>query len=500
MLKELIKVFGETVIYGLTGVASTLASVFLVPFYTRVLTPEEYGISALIGTLFTIMVAVANMGMGSAIFRTYFRAKEKERPVVAGTSLISQTFFPFVISALLFILANLISRMLFGIGSQAYLIQLASVALFFNAGIVVPLALLRAAGKPANYVSINLVKLFLTIIISIILVVNLRFGLLGVYWANLIGAVAGYIMGMWYCIRGVRLVFSKSWFIEMTRFGLPLVPAGLAMWVINSSDRYFLNAFASTADVGIYNVGYKVGSLVTLVVSAVQLAYSRFMFSIYNDRKDAKYFFKKISTYFFLVIFTFALAISIFSKEVIQIFTGSAFHSAYIVIPLVSLSYVAYGLYFNFTTGVYVVGKSYFSAISAAIAGVSNLVLNYFLISRFGMIGAAVSTLASFIILAAVQLKFSQSIYKIPFEFKRLLIVLMVGGGLIYASTLVSFSLLLSIVIKSLLLLSFPILLHILGFFDEREIKKIVRIWEIAKSARFRPAAVLDSIRQELIT
>jgi O-antigen/teichoic acid export membrane protein len=499
MFKEIIKVFGETIVYGVTGVASTLASVFLVPFYTRVLTPFDYGISALIGTLFTILVVVANLGMGSAIFRSYFEARDKEREVVAGTSFISQTIFPFLISAATFLMSRSISRALFGNDDSTFLVKLSSVALFFNAGIVVPLALLRAAGKPTNYVSISLVKLFSTIAFSILLVVVLRLGLPGVFWANLFGAVLGYLMGLGYTIRRIKLVFSKYWLREMLRFGVPLIPAGLAMWVLNSSDRYFLNHFFGTADVGIYNVGYRVGSLITLVVGAVQLAYSRFVFSIYNDRNDAKYYFKKISTYFYLLIFTCALLLSVFAKEAIQILTGSAFHSAYVVVPLISLSYVAYGLYFNFGTGIYVMGKTYLSAISTALAGGTNLVFNYFLISKFGMMGAAVSTLASFLILALIQLKFSQRVYRIPFEFKRFLTVLAIGGVLIYVSTLVNFGLIASLSIKSLLVLAFPVLLYFAKFFEERELQKLLTIWAAVKSSRGNPKVFLDSMKQDLI-
>src|SRR3989304_1721596 len=121
MFKELVKVFGETVIYGLTGVASTLASVFLVPFYTRILSPDDYGVSALIGILFSIFVVIANLGMSSAIFRSYFIAKGNERGKVAGTALVSQTIFPFLISLVAFLAAGVISRVLFGNGSNTYL-------------------------------------------------------------------------------------------------------------------------------------------------------------------------------------------------------------------------------------------------------------------------------------------------------------------------------------------------------------------------------------------
>lgn len=501
MLKELTKVFGETVIYGVTGVASTLASVFLVPVYTRIFTPSDYGVSALLGTLFSIIVVIANLGMGSAIFRVYFMAKELlVRKKIAGTAFISQTLFPLAISVLCVLLAGQISLVLFGTKEHTFLVVLSSIALFFNAGIMVPLALLRAEGHPTNYVSINIVKLVSTIVVSIFLVVFLRSGLVGVFWGNLVGAAAGYVLGLFYTFKRISLSFSARWLVEMLNFGLPLVPAGLAVWILNSSDRYFLNYFAGTADVGIYNVGYRVGSILTLVTGALQLAYPRFLWSIYHEKPNPKDYYKKITTYFFLLTFSTAFLISVFAKEAIQILTGEGYHSAYTVVPLVAFSYVFYGLFQNFGSGNSLVNKTYLSAIATILAGSLNLVLNYFLIMRFGIMGAAFATFLSFLALALIQLFFSQRSYRIPFEFYRMFLVFVVGGFLVYVSSLVEFGLLLSLIVKSLLVLALPAFLYLIGFFEKREINKITKLWELAARAKFKPGAILEGIRQDMIT
>jgi O-antigen/teichoic acid export membrane protein len=252
--------------------------------------------------------------------------------------------------------------------------------------------------------------------------------------------------------------------------------------------------------VGIYNVGYRVGSLVTLVAGALQLAYPRFLWSIYNEKPNPKDYFEKINTYFYLITFSFALGVSVFAKEAIQVLTGSAFHSSYIVVPLIAFSYVAYALYQNFGTGVAVMKKTYLSAIATFVAGALNLLLNYVLISRFGMMGAAVATLLSFTALALIELQFSQRVYKIPFEFKKLFIVLMIGGVLVYASTLINLGLVLSLVVKAVLVLSFPVLLLVFGFFEERELKKLAQIWLFIKKAHFHPKKIFDGVKQEMIT
>ena len=116
------------------------------------------------------------------------------------------------------------------------------------------------------------------------------------------------------------------------------------------------------------------------------------------------------------------------------------------------------------------------------------------------MIGAAASTLLSFVSLAFLELYFSQRVYPIKIEFKRLFTVAVVGGGLTYLASLVSGGLLVSLAIKILIFAAFPVLLYLLGFFEERELNKLSKIWLLVRKSHFRPKMILDGIRQEMIT
>lgn len=499
MFRELVKVFGESIVYGVTGVATTLVSVFLVPIYTRVLSPADYGIIALLTTLSNIIGVIAAMGMGSAIFWAYFRAKKEERGTVVFTSFLFQTIFTLLISSALFFLAAPISRILFSNYANASLVKLSAGAVFFNAGILVPLALLRAEGAPSKYITITILKLVSTVVLSILFVVFLRLGVPGVFWANLLGSGIGYLFGLIFTLGRLSFSFSFSWLRRMLSFGAPMMPAGLAMWALNSSDRYFLNTYTSTSDVGIYNVGYRVGAVVALVVGALRLAYPRFMWSVLREKPNPKDYYRKIITYFFLISFVTAFVISVFSREAVEILTGSSFHEAYVVVPFVALSYVAFGMYQNFATGVTVLKKTYFSTLAALGGAVFNLVMNYILISRFGMMGAAVSTLLSFIFLALLELRFSQRIYPISFEFGRMLKATLVGVVLVAVSASLDLDILPALFVKSLLFLVFPALLYLFGFFEKRELKKLSQIWLFVKKSRFRPKQIFDGIKQEMI-
>jgi O-antigen/teichoic acid export membrane protein len=499
MLKELLKVFGHSIVYGLTGMLSTFISVLLIPIYTRILTPAEYGVIALLTTLSLIILIFASMGMGTAVFWAYFNAKEEERKEVVFTAFLFLTIFPLLVSIIFYLSSGLINRLVFGNTDNILLVRLSALTIFFNAGIMIPLALLRAEGKPSKYVLVTLSQTLAAVILSICFVVVLRWGVAGAFWASLFAAIFGYIFSLLFTVNRMAPRFSYHWLGEMLRFGAPMMPAGLAMWALNSSDRYFLNAFAGTADVGIYYVGYRVGMFVMLIVGAFQLAYGPFMFSIFNERPNPKEYYRKIATYYFFVIFSIALCLSIFGKEIIQILTGPNFHASYMVVPFAAYSYVAFGLYNIFSTGVSVMRKTYLSTISVLLSGILNLTLNFILISKFGMIGAAIATFISFFALAGIELAFSQRIYKILYEFRRFVTISIVGVLLIVLASMINLGLITSILIKTALLAMFPIVLYMIGFFDKREVEIFKKLVNLVKSTRGNPIQLINAIKEKAI-
>src|SRR3990167_8672982 len=119
---EILRVFKHSVVYGLTGITSTFAALFLVPIYTRILSPSDYGIIAILNTLTAILIVIFNLGMGSAIFWAYFRAdNEEEKKKVVGTALIFQLLLPLVFTLILIATSPFFNMILFQSSQPVYL-------------------------------------------------------------------------------------------------------------------------------------------------------------------------------------------------------------------------------------------------------------------------------------------------------------------------------------------------------------------------------------------
>jgi O-antigen/teichoic acid export membrane protein len=295
----------------------------------------------------------------------------------------------------------------------------------------------------------------------------------GILWASFIAQGA---IGVWsfsWLLRetGIKVVWAKI--LRALRYGLPLVPSGLALWVVALSDRYFLSRYNGLDAVGVYSLGYQLGTAPMFVFSAFQLAWPQFAFRIAED-PHAGSTYARLTRYAALGGGMAFLILSLFAREWVGLLAGGAFREAYRVIPLVALAHLFNIAYFLFATGITIKEKTGWLPLITGISGVANLAANFLLIPRFGPIGAALATLAGYLILAGLTYVFSNHFLPVPYEFGR------IGGimGVLLLVWLVSILVnswppyLLSLGGRMVLCLAFPLLVILFGGVSKDEVKK----------------------------
>jgi O-antigen/teichoic acid export membrane protein len=233
---------------------------------------------------------------------------------------------------------------------------------------------------------------------------------------NLIAFVVFSGVGLWMTRSSYAFVFSSERLKELLHFGVPLVPLSLAHYVMTYSDRYFLRHFSGLNEVGLYAVGYRLASVVGLLVFGFQSAWGPFVYSTYKE-KEAKEVFARTFDYASVVVCFAILVLSLFSREVLSVFTTADYVEAYAVIPFISASIAAYGFGACFGIGIGIAKKNIHRAWGGMLAAVLNLGLNYLLIPHSGMVGAAVASLVSFLLLDVILMIISQRYYHVEFRF-----------------------------------------------------------------------------------
>ena len=474
MIKQLKQLSAQSAIYGLGSLFNTVLGFVLIPLYTRYLSPADYGVYSLMVIIAQVATTVAAMGMASAMFREVIYHEADE------TEVISTTINFLVIEALVFFVALMvIAPQLAGtlLGSEEYttLVRLLFVGSLLSMTDLVVMAALRIRTQPALYSTLVVTKFAAGIFFNILFIVVLQQGLAGLIYTRLAQGILSTTINVVILSRNWHPRISWTILRRMLNYGVPIMPVAIASIALTSSDRYFLQHYASNTEVGIYSLGYKLGMVVSMMVRAINLAWGAQLFVI-AKQPNAELKYSRILTYYLAALGFVGLVISVLSREALHILTSPAYYDAYTVVPLIVLSYIFFGAMYMTNIALPVQGRTKYNTPIVIGAAVLNLGINAVLIPPFGMMGAAVSTVLSYLALLIVQAAVNLHFWYIPYEYGRIA-RLGVAWAVIYGVSLLiqTPSPWLGGALKGVLLLLFPVLLYILGFYSDEELKLIRR-------------------------
>jgi len=410
------------------------------------------------------------MGLSSATFRSYLRVDtEEERNTVITTIVFLVLFVSISITIPLLYKSNWIAKALLGGKIYQGAIILVLLTTFFKILIKIPFLIMRAREESKKYATFSVLNALTAISGAIIFVVVLKKGFIGILMSQVITAGVFCIILLPMLIRDIPLRFSFKEAKELLSFGLPLIPAGIGMFIITLSDRYFLKHYSTLHQVGLYSLGYRFGEIIWFFTWAFRIAWPQFLFANEKD-PDANSLYSKITTYYLGVTGFICLAVSLLSKEIIKIMAAPGFFEAYKVVPLIALSLLLQGLFVVGTVGINLKNKTGWLPLTVGSAAVINLILNYLWIPKYGMMGAALATLVAYFVQFLFSVGISLKFYPISYEYTRLIKIIVVSLVIYSISHIVIFdSIAPSIASKLLLISIYPVGLLAFGFFTKQE-------------------------------
>jgi O-antigen/teichoic acid export membrane protein len=466
---ELKRLGKHSAVYGLGGLVSRILAVLLLPLYTRYLSPSDYGKVETLIALTTVVGIVLRMGIHSAFFRFYFDSPEPEhRRLVLRTSF----WFTMAMATAGLIVgvafSPWISDLLFGTTDDAELVAAAFVGLWAGMNYEQLTSLFRVEERSTAFVAASLSNVLLTIGATLILVVAFDKGPIGVIVGNFTGTLLVYAALVGYRREQLGLQFDRGLLREMNRFGTPLVPTALFLWVTNFSDRLFLVQLADVTEVGLYSVGVRIASAMVLLLTAFRLAWPAFAYSI-EDEGEARRTYAYVLTYLVLVATWVATALALLSPWIVDWIADPAFDESSRVVGPLAFAAVAFGAYIVVAIGVGRARRTQFNWVVTGVAAAVNIALNLVLIPPYGMIGAAVATVAAYTTMFVGMAWWSQRIYPVPYQWRRVATAAGAGIALVAVGKLAGGGL----PIASLLALAYPLALFVLGFYLPAERKAI---------------------------
>jgi O-antigen/teichoic acid export membrane protein len=469
LAKRLAELARHSAVYGLGTLVSRFIAVLLLPVYTRYLSPADYGLIETLIALSAVLTVLLAAGVKSAFFRFYF--DEPERP---GRLRVIRTSFWFTMASataglaggLLF--AGPISDLLFGTSNHADLVRAAFVGLWAHVNYEQMTSLFRVEQRSVAYLIATLINLVLTVGATLLLVVALDKGPIGVIVGNFTGTLVVYAGLLAYRREQLGLELDRPLLREMNRFGMPLVPSALFLWILNFSDRFFLVKLAGAREVGLYSIGVRVASAIILLLAAFRTAWPAFAYSIEDDREAARAY-SYVLTYIVVITSWMALALGVLAPWLVRLLTTEEFYDAQRVVAPLAFAAAAFGAYVVVVIGIGRARQTRSNWVISGVAALLNVGLNVALIPPFGMMGAAVATIGAYAALFLGMAWKAQRVFPVPYQWRRVTIAL----GVAIALTVIGRAFDVPLAAAIALVAVYPVVLLPLGFYLPEELRRM---------------------------
>jgi O-antigen/teichoic acid export membrane protein len=421
-VKQVKSLASDSVIYGLAGIISRMITVFLVPIYTRIFKPSDYGIISLINATFFVVGMLSICALDNSAARWYYdTSDDTERKKTIASWFWFQLALGTALCSIMIFSGPIFFRYVFDVQQKRlWLIWLfPCFTLITNILPGIIWNWYRFSRKPKATIIYTLSQSLLTIGLTVLFVVVFKWGILGVYAALFISSFVFSCIGVAVLRDWINLkYFERKRLQEMLRFSLPLVPAAIAFWLINSTDAYFIQFFRNQSEVGLFSVGASLASGVALFTGAFQQAWGPFAFSIINE-PDVKRTYANVFLVFGVVSSIILLAMFLFSPEILMLLTTPQYYHSAWVASILSINIILIGFSYIASIGTNIVKNNTHYSIGVFAAACVTVVLDIILIPMWGKEGSAIATVLAQLIVPVYLFYHANRLYPVNYPFGR---------------------------------------------------------------------------------
>jgi O-antigen/teichoic acid export membrane protein len=493
--------------YTAASILSKVIAVALLPLYTRHLTLADYGNAEVMFAAVVSVSIVVRLGLIEALLRFYYREGEDADAVVASS--FAGIFWLATLGALLALpFAGPIAEALLNPKTPAEAGQMADLARISIGGLWAltlfeyMLTLFRLEERARAFFLTTLVNVLVTIALTVVLVVVASEGARGLLLASYASGAATVLVLIALQWRRLSLRFDRTLLRRLLRFGLPTMPAEVSLYLLNFVDRIILVHSVSAAAVGLYSLAVKFAQAVNVLVRGFQLAWPPLAYSIREDG-EARRVYASVVTLFVAGCAFVVTGMWLFSRWIVRALAAPEFFGAYKVIGLISVAVTLYALYMVMVVILGRTGRTEFNFPAALGALASNVALNLVLVPAWGIVGAGVALVASYLVVVALMYGFTQRLFPVPYQWGRLARVVLASAVLVaLAELFVPTAGLAGFLARAALLAVYPLALLASGFFTRGERAWLARLRHPAvvlagvASLRAQPAAVEGDVSE----
>lgn len=424
-IKQLSK---HTLVYGLGNILNRGMTFLLLPFYTNLISTEEYGVYSLVYSFIALTNVFFIHGMDTAFMRFFIPEKDPaQRKQILNTVYTSIFISTFLLSAGIYLILPMFSEGMLSVPSQSVMLLYLTLIIFFDGLSFLPIVYYRAVNKPVNYVLIVFLEVVINLSLNIYFVAIQKMGLTGILLSHVISAGAKVLLSSPVLWKEFRFRWDKQIWQDILKYGLPTVPAVFFLILISVSDRFLLKHYLGPDDVGLYASGYKIGVVMALLITAFRFAWQPFYLSKGED-PDAPYLFSRIFTIFVAVTGFIYLGVSLVLVPLLKMPWGDfyiiarEYHPGLSVVPYILLGNMLFGLSQNFIVGAYIKKKTLYIPLFTGIGFLVNVSANVFFLSvlKLGFLSAGYALVLTYFVQGFVIYYTVRRFYPIPYDFWKM--------------------------------------------------------------------------------
>ena len=424
VLQHLIQLAKDSFIYGAARISTAFVGLFLLPVYTRVFSPSDYGVIDIITPTMMILTIITGLRIGSGVARYYYETEGEQRRVLLSTGLFLYLAVPLPVCVCCYFFTERISQALFSSPTYGWAISLALFTVLLDIFSTYFLLIFRFQRAALQYGILTLGRFLLGAFLSIYFVVYLHKGVEGVFLGMFLAALLFTIIEFIIIRKNLTFAFSKLYARDILYYSVPLIPLGLTGWFRTYIHRFMLIPLIGLAAVGIFGSATRISSVILMITASINLAWAPFSMSVLHD-ENHKVIYSKLLTYYTIALSAVTLIVTLFAYELVHLLTAPDYWGASSLIGLLAVAQVFNGIFVLIGIGLLIVKKTYLTTVSYLTGVIIGIICLIVLVPQIGVMGAAIATFVSSVISVGVILYLAQRNYYIDYEIKRVLGILM---------------------------------------------------------------------------
>ena len=394
-VKSFVKSFS---IYGLIPVFGKFISILLLPLYTRVLTPEDYGAQDVLVQLAIFFTFLINLELYSGVGRYFYDKKdiiEKKKLISSGLWL--TLIFGVIIVLLAFIFNSALYNPFFE--TQKHIIAFYLTILWAPISAIYTYfsVVMRYEQKPKLYFALSNIQLIIRILATILFVVVFRFGVMGVILGHIVGELIAILMFGFFLRQYFGFYFDKLDLKSILSFSLPMTPAVLIISFQKPLIRYLTVNYLGIIELGYYTIALQIASILSFVQSGLQSSWNPYLYEMIQ-KPDYENEVKKIYNMFLSITSLFCLLIIFNGKLLLKILTTPAYFPAASIIGFVTVTSMLEIIRQISGCGPIIVKKTKYVTYIELVASIATVLFFVALHHYIGIIGLAVAFLGGILV------------------------------------------------------------------------------------------------------